>query len=120
MVSKLVKPAGHVRHVVHLLPHYIRAALRRCITDEFSRRGPSLKTNQVLYSRLLRQVPPFLTGVVQSLLPCTPRSSTLIYFSYEGLVIGDHSVHLWEESGLARDQRMPPAECPEQTLTLPM
>jgi hypothetical protein len=71
------------------------------------------------YSRLLHQIPPLLTGLVQSfkLLPCTPRSSSRMDFSSEDLVIGGHSVHLREESGLARDRRMLSVQCPEQTLT---
>jgi hypothetical protein len=81
------------------------------------------------YSRLLHQIPPLLTGLVQSLLPCTPRSSTRMDFSSEGTdersqpqcltelqvpielsdttVIRD-TVYLRAESGLARDRRMPP------------
>ena len=35
-------------------------------------------------------------------------------------MIGGHSVHPQEESGLARDRRMQFVQCPEQTLTLPM
>jgi hypothetical protein len=41
-------------------------------------------------------------------------------FSSEGLMMGGHSVHLLEESGLAQDRGMPFVQCPEQTLTLPM
>jgi hypothetical protein len=39
-------------------------------------------------------------------------------FSTDDLGMGGHSVHLREESGLARDRRMPFVKCPEQTLTL--
>jgi len=31
-------------------------------------------------------------------------------FSFEGLVIGGHSAHLREESGLAQDRRMAPTD----------
>jgi hypothetical protein len=50
----------------------------------------------------------------------THRSSTAMDFSSEGLVMGRHSVHLWEEPGLARDRRMLFVQCHEQTLTVPM
>jgi hypothetical protein len=65
-----------------------------------------LSTDKVQYSRLLHR-PLHLS------LDSSGRSLTRMDFSSEGLVMGGHSVHFQEESGLARDQRMPFAWWPE-------
>src|SRR5712675_118921 len=94
---------------------YHHLALRRCtLSDEFSsvRRARSIPTIPEVLTKPHILVVVFiklLTGSVQSSLPCTPRSSTRIDFSSEGLVMGSYSVHLQEESGLAC---RPLVQCP--------
>src|SRR5712671_3148639 len=71
----------------------------------------------------LHRPPPvihWLHLVIIALPTCSSSSSTRIDFSSEDPTMGSHSVHLLEESGMARGQLMALVQCPEQTLTLPL
>jgi len=112
--------------VIHLpsrrFDEYKVACLPPCVYFQYNSLvlGRYILTNKFSPSHIAVFFTSPSVGFVQPLLPFTPRSLIPMDFSSESPVIGDHSIHIQEESGLAQDRRMPFVQCPEQTLTLPM
>jgi hypothetical protein len=106
-----------LRRVQSCFPTYLRVLLIQSLDSQtlplsFLPLSPFLKCQP----NLLKSSSPSTPFVTHWLRPVIvtlhPHSSTLMDFLSEGIVIGGDSV--WEESGLARDRRMPFLQCLEQ------